>query len=81
MNLGRPVTIVRQPMPSLADSVGGVGSQTDPVVEALEVRRAQAMYTANAEVVSSQEQQFGNFLNILDTQVNLQAAQESKKVS
>jgi hypothetical protein len=32
-------------------------------------------------VVSSQEQQFGNFLNILDTQVNLQAAQESKKVS
>jgi hypothetical protein len=80
MNMGRPATIVRQPMPFLQDSVGG-GSDSDPVVEALEVRRAQALYTANAEVVASQEEQFGNFLNILDTQINEEAVQESKKVS
>lgn len=48
------------------DAQGGDG--VDPVAQAIEFRRAQTLYDANAQVIATQEQMFGSLINILDNQ-------------
>jgi flagellar hook-associated protein FlgK len=40
----------------------------DPVAQALEFKKAQYLYAANAQLIYAAQQEFGNLLNILDTQ-------------
>jgi flagellar hook-associated protein FlgK len=39
----------------------------DAIVNAIEIRKAQNLYDANAAVVQAQEQMFGSLINLLDT--------------
>jgi hypothetical protein len=57
--------IVVNPHPDPATS-----PEIDPVAEAIDIRKAQVLYAANAAVISAQEQMFGSLIDVLDTEAS-----------
>jgi hypothetical protein len=60
------VRILVDPQPSPAEGAAGL----DPVAEAIDIRKAQVLYAANAAVISAQQQMFGSLIDVLDTEAN-----------
>jgi len=51
------------PQPQPGENPGNA----DSITAAIQLRRAQVLYAANAQVIQSQQQMFGNLINLLDT--------------
>jgi flagellar basal body rod protein FlgC len=54
-----PGRVIANPVPN---------ADLDPVALAMEYRRAEFLYDANAAVIAADEQMFGSLINILDNQ-------------
>jgi flagellar basal body rod protein FlgC len=67
---GEGVEVVRVVVNVPEAASGGGGPGVDAVAQAIEIRKAQVLYAANAAVIRSQEQMFGSLIDVLDTQAN-----------